>query len=70
MTVLFKILMRQILTDDFWGFHKNMNNEYAVLIPHANTQSPEKDLFVLHNLKLQKIKLLTFLHFFSYVDDN
>ena len=31
--------MRQILTDDFWGFHKNMNNEYAVLIPHANTQS-------------------------------
>ena len=30
--------MRQILTDDFWGFHKNMNYKYAVLIPHANTK--------------------------------
>ena len=24
-TVLFNIFMRQTLTDDFWGLHKNMN---------------------------------------------
>ena len=24
LTVLFNIVMRQTLTDDFWGFHKNM----------------------------------------------
>ena len=25
MTVIFNIFMRQILTDDFWGLHKNTN---------------------------------------------
>ena len=25
MTVLFNIFMRQTLTDDFWGLHKNIN---------------------------------------------
>ena len=29
-TVQFNIFMRQTLTDDFWGFHKNMNRAFPL----------------------------------------
>ena len=30
-TVLFNIFMRQTLTDDFWGLHKNMNCAFPLI---------------------------------------
>ena len=30
-TVLFDIFMRQTLTDDFWGLHKNMNCAFPLI---------------------------------------
>ena len=30
-TVLFNIVMRQTLTDDFWGLHKNMNCGFPLM---------------------------------------
>ena len=30
-TVLFNIFMRQTLTDDFWGLHRNMNCVFPLI---------------------------------------
>ena len=30
-TVLFNIFMRQTVTDDFWGLHKNMNRTFPLM---------------------------------------
>ena len=31
-TVLFNTFMRQTLTDDFWGLHKNMNCAFPLMM--------------------------------------
>ena len=41
-TVLFNIFMRQTVTDDFWGLHKNMN--YAFPLKYFITFNSSKML--------------------------
>ena len=35
-TALFNVFMRQTLTDDFWGLHKNMNCAFPLKICFVN----------------------------------
>ena len=35
-TVLFSIFMRQTLTDDFWGLHKNMNGAFPKIFVYEH----------------------------------
>ena len=38
-TVLFSIFMRQTLTDDFWGLHKNMNCAFPLTSKKFNIKT-------------------------------
>ena len=42
-TVLFNTFMRQALTDDFWGLHKNLNHTFPLKLFY--TQSIKNDKF-------------------------
>ena len=48
-TVLFNIFMRQILSDDFWGLHKNINCAFPLRL---------QDLFLF--VFINKIVMLTY----------
>ena len=37
MTAVFNIFMKQTLTDDFWGLHKNMNCAFPLRTSETST---------------------------------
>ena len=60
-TVLFNIFLRQTLTDDFWGLHKNMNCAF----PLKGTLSPQTKTSSNNNIPESKVskrnpQLITF----------
>ena len=43
MTVLFDIFMRQTLTNDFWGLHKNMNCPFPLKVADTYRNVKQND---------------------------
>ena len=80
-TVLFNIFMKQTLTDDFWGLHKNMNCAFslktsqnvfknAFFTEHLGTTASACDLFFISSLIfiiINHIILLKQTHLFFHV---
>ena len=71
MTVLLNIFLRQTLTDDFWGLHKNMNctfhlSTYDLLLPPGS-----KEFCMLSQNCQTQVKIFqNLLHDFEIVSDH
>ena len=56
-TVLFNIFIRQTLTNDFWGLHKNMNCKFPLICPLILSFSAFYLVFVYKNCPLIFVKV-------------
>ena len=64
-TVPFNIFIRQTLTDDFWGLHKNMNCAFPLTLVGESSHIFALLLFSLFSFSRVSVRLSLFLYKFN-----